>query len=89
MTLHVEYIDRIKNFKKSIIISYPLIALMGNGDKDNDFADGERTLIKLDAPLTINLDTAYLLCSLQANSIEPNIGRKPNVIQAMDSIISI
>jgi hypothetical protein len=49
MTLHVEYIDRIKNFKKSIIISYPLIALMGNGDKDNDFADGGPTLIKLDA----------------------------------------
>jgi hypothetical protein len=89
MTLHVEYIDRIKNFKKSIIISYPLIALMGNGDKDNEFADGGPTLIKIDASLTINLDIAYILCSLQANSIEPNIGRKPNVIQAMDSIISI
>jgi hypothetical protein len=56
---------------------------MGNGDKDNDFADGGPTLIKLDTSLTIDLDTAYLLCSLQANSIEPNIGRKPNVIQAM------
>lgn len=62
---------------------------MGNGDKDNDFVDGGTTLIKLDASLTINLDTADLLCSLQANSIEPNIGRKPNVIHAMDSIISI
>jgi hypothetical protein len=50
---------------------------MGNGDKDNDFADGGPTLIKLDTSLTIDLDTAYLLCSLQANSIEPN------VIQAM------
>ena len=39
---------------------------MGNGNKDNDFADG--TLLKLDASLTIDLDTAYLLCSLQANS---------------------
>jgi hypothetical protein len=28
-----------------------------------------------------------LLESLQANSIEPSIGKKPNVIQAMDFII--
>ena len=60
---------------------------MGNGDKDNDFADGGPTLIKLDASLAMDLDTAYLLCSLQANFIEPSIGRKSNVIQAMDSII--
>jgi hypothetical protein len=32
---------------------------MGNGDKDNDFADGRPTLLKLDASLTIDLDTAY------------------------------
>jgi hypothetical protein len=87
--LHIEYIDGIKNFKKSIQSHYPLIALMGNGDKDNDFADGGPTLIKLDASLAMDLDTAYLLCSLQANFIEPSIGRKSNVIQAMDSIISI
>ena len=62
---------------------------MGNGDKDNDFVDGGPTLIKLDASLAMDLDTANLLRSLYASSIEPNIGRKPNVTQAIDSIISI
>jgi hypothetical protein len=61
---------------------------MGNGDEDNDFVGDGPTLIKLDA-LAMDLDTADLLCSLQANSIEPNIGWKPNAIQAMDSIISL
>ena len=32
---------------------------MGNGDKDNDFADDRPTLLKLDASFTIDLDTAY------------------------------
>jgi hypothetical protein len=62
---------------------------MGNGDKDNDFVDGGPTLIKLDASLAMDLDTANLLRSLYASSIEPNIGRKPNVTQAIDSIISM
>jgi hypothetical protein len=60
-----------------------------NSDDGDDFVEGGLSSITSVSPSALNLDTTSFLRSLHASSMEPNTGRKPSVIHAIDSNISM
>ena len=72
-----------------ISISLSVSSQTQSNSDDDDFVECGLPLITSVSPSSLDLDTTTFLPSLHASSMEPNTGRKPSVIHATDSNISV